>query len=119
MTKMTKSYIQRTEDMCYKYTNLRYAGNREGVDSENADAHDCHKTIQKRNAQNNDNPSKSIDGELAEQDHDAGDLIYSFGPMHLLHIDVGKIKKRRLSRESANGESKLNLEHFVLLFLYK
>ena len=61
------------------------------------DAHDCHKTIQKRNAQNINNPGKSIDGELAEQDHDAGDLIYSFGPMHLLHIDVGKIKKRSLS----------------------
>ena len=105
--------------MCYKCTNLRYTRSREGVDSEITDAHDCHKTIQKRNAQNSDNPVKSIDGELAEQDHDVGDLIHSFGPMHLLHIDVGKIKKRRLSRESANGESKLNLEHFVLIFSYK
>ena len=83
------------------------------------DAHDCHKTIQKRNAQNNDSPGKSIDGELAEQDHDVGDLIYSFGRMYLLHVDVGKINKRSVRRESANGESKLSLEHFVLIFSYK
>ena len=84
-------------DMCYKCSHLRYAGNREGVDSENTDVHDCHKTIQKRNALNNDNPGKSMDGELAEQDHDVGDLIFSFGRMYLLHVDVGQIKKRSLS----------------------
>ena len=68
------------------------------MDSEITDAHDCRKTIQKRNAQNNDNPVKSIDGELAEQDHDVGDLICSFGRMYLLHVDVGKTKKRSVSR---------------------
>ena len=64
--------------MCYKCTHLRYTRNREGVDSENTDAHDCHKTIQKRNAQNNDNPGKSIDGELAEQDHECWRLDLFF-----------------------------------------
>ena len=116
MTKMTKSYIQRTEDMCYKCSHLRHTRSREGVDSENTDAHDCHETIQKRNAQNS---GKLDDGKFAEKGNDVGDLIYSFGPMHLLHVDIGKIKKRSLSRESANGESKLNLEHFVLIFSYK
>ena len=89
------------------------------MDSEITDAHDYRKTIQKRNAQNSDNPGKSIDGELAEQDHDVGDLICSFGRIYLLHVDVGKINKRSVRRESANGESKLSLEHFVLIFSYK
>ena len=61
------------------------------------DAHDCHKTIQKRNAQNINNPGKLDNGELAEQEKGVGDLIYSFGLMHLLYIDAGKIKKRSLS----------------------
>ena len=119
MTKMTKAYIKQMADMCYKCTHLRCTRSIEGVESENTDAHDCHKTIQKRNAQNNDNPGKSIDGELAEQDHDVGDLICSFGRMYLLHVDVGKINKRSVRRESANGESKLILEHFALIFSYK
>ena len=97
MMKMTRSYIQQTEDIRYKCSYLRCTRSREGVDSENTDAHDCHKAIQERNAQNNDNPGKSIDG--AEKEHDVGDLIYSFGLMHLLRIDVGKIKKESLSRE--------------------
>ena len=91
---MTKSYIQRTEDIYYKRSHLRHTKSREGVDSENTDAHDCHKTIQKRNAQNN---GKLNDGKFAEKENDVRDLIYSFGPMHLLHIDVGKMKKRSLS----------------------
>ena len=66
-------------DMCYKCTHLRYTRSREDVDSEITDAHDCHKTIQKRNAQNNDNPGKSIDGKLAEQGRGVGDLSIVLG----------------------------------------
>ena len=82
------------------------------------DAHDCHKTIQKCNAQNSNNPGRSDDGESAEQENHIGDNLF-FGAMHLLHLDVGKAKKRSVSRESAIGGSKLNLEYFVLIFLYR
>ena len=54
---------------------------------------------------------------LAEKEYDVRNLIYSLGPMHLLHVDVGKIMKRSLSRESANGGSKLNLKHCVDMFI--
>ena len=67
-----------------------------------------------RNTQNNDNPGNSDDGELAEQDNDVGDSIYSFRPMHLLHVDIVKITKRSLS-----SEWREQFEHFVLIFSYK
>ena len=38
------------------------------VDSETTWMHDYHKTIEKCNAQNNDDPGKSYDGELAEKE---------------------------------------------------
>ena len=52
------------DDFCCKCSCLRFTRSKEGMDSENT---------------------------LAEKEYDVRDLIYSLGPMHLLHVDVGKI----------------------------
>ena len=95
IAKMAKSTIQRTKDICYKCSHLRNTRSRESIDWENTDAREGHKIII---------TMRRIMTTLwfgrwriSWTRTWCWRLIYSFGPMHLLHIDVGQLKKRNLS----------------------